>query len=59
MGRAVFSHARSGRPRVVVCASDLAVFQQLHELILVEEKFLKILSQHRWTEVLSGVRFVQ
>src|SRR6266478_9796393 len=26
MGRAVFPHARSGRPRVVVCASDLAVF---------------------------------
>ena len=27
---------------------DLAVFQQLHELILIKEKFVKILTQHCW-----------
>ena len=53
LGRAVFSHARSGWPRVVVCVSDVAIFQQLHELILVEEEFAKRLAQHWWTHVLS------
>ena len=57
LGRAVFSYARSGWPRVVVCASDLAVFQQLHELILIEEQFAKRLAQHWWTHVLSGMGF--
>ena len=43
----------------VVRAADLAVFEQVHELIFIEEKFLKIPSQHRCAEVLSWVRFVQ
>ena len=38
-------------------ASDLAVFQQLHELILIEEEFAKRLAQHWWTHVLSGMGF--
>ena len=57
MGRTVFPHARSGWD--VVRAADLAVFEQVHELIFIEEKFLKIPSQHRCAEVLSWVRFVQ
>jgi catechol 2,3-dioxygenase-like lactoylglutathione lyase family enzyme len=45
MGRTVFPHARSGRPRVVVCASDLAVLQQVHELIRREEQFAEVVAQ--------------
>jgi catechol 2,3-dioxygenase-like lactoylglutathione lyase family enzyme len=59
MGRAVFPHARSGWARVVVCAADLAIFEQVHELIFIEEKFLKMPPQHRCAEALSWVRFVQ
>src|SRR6266852_1870551 len=55
LGRAVFPRARSGRPRVVVRASDLAAFQQLHELILIEEKLAKRRAQHWWAHVLSGM----
>jgi catechol 2,3-dioxygenase-like lactoylglutathione lyase family enzyme len=33
LGRTLLPHARSGRPRAVVCVPDLADFQQLHELI--------------------------
>lgn len=39
------------------CVSDLAVFQQLHELILIEEKFVKILTQHCWAQVVVGMGF--
>jgi hypothetical protein len=53
----VFPYVRSGRPRVVVCAPDLAVFQQSYELILIEEQFAKRLAQHWWTHVLSGMGF--
>jgi hypothetical protein len=35
---------------------ELAVFEQMHEFIFIEEKFLKILSQHRCAEVFSGVK---
>jgi len=55
MGRALFPHARSGRPRAVVCVPDLAAFEQVHELILIEEQFAKGLAQHWWTHVLSGM----
>jgi hypothetical protein len=40
-----------------VCASDLAVFQQVHELIRVEKKFVKILTQHCWAQVAAGMGF--
>jgi hypothetical protein len=43
--------------RVVVRAFDLAVFQQLHELILIQEQFAKTHPQHWWAQVLSGMRF--
>ena len=35
-----YFHMSDPDSRVVVCASDLAVFQELHELILVEEQLL-------------------
>jgi hypothetical protein len=47
------------RPRVVVRASDLAVFQQLHEFIMREEKSAKILAQYWWAQVLSRVGFAE
>jgi len=34
---------------------SLAAFQHLHELILIEEKVLKILTHHWWAEVVSGM----
>ena len=43
--------------RVVVRAFDLAVFQQLHELILIQEQFAKTHAQHWWAQVLSGMGF--
>src|SRR5258708_24567608 len=45
MGRTVFPYVRSRRSLAVVCASDLAVLQSLHELIWGEEKLLKVLVQ--------------
>jgi hypothetical protein len=38
-------------------ASDLAVFRQLHELILIQEQFAKTHAQHWWAQVLSGMGF--
>jgi hypothetical protein len=46
LGRTVFPYARSGRPRAVVCPADLAVFQQLRELIRREEKLAEVFAQH-------------
>ena len=43
--------------RYPTIAPDLAVFQQLHELIRREEKLAKGLAQHWWTHVLSGMGF--
>ena len=43
--------------RIVVCSSDLAVFQYPHELIWGEEKLTKGLVQHSWAQVLSGMGF--
>ena len=43
--------------QIVVCMSDLAVFQYPHELIWGEEKLTKGLAQHWWAQVLSGVGF--
>lgn len=34
MRRAIFPHARSGWPRVVIRVPDLAVFEQMHGLTL-------------------------
>ena len=41
----------------VICASDLAVFQQPQKLIVIEEQFAKRHAQHWWAHVLSGIRF--
>jgi len=40
----------------VVGAPDLAVFQQLQELLWSQEKLAKVLVQHRSEHVLSGMR---
>jgi hypothetical protein len=36
---------------------DLAVFQQMHELILRKEELAERLPQHWWAQVLSGMGF--
>ena len=56
LGRTLFPHVRSGRPRVIVCASDL-VFQEPDELIWGEEKLAKVFVQHPLAHVLPGMGF--
>jgi hypothetical protein len=58
-GERYFHMSDSRRPRVIVCASDLAIFQKVHELIRIENRFAKILPQHCLAEVVSQMGFPQ